>query len=139
MWRDVLTAILVIGGLLMLTLAVLGVVKMPDVYTRLHVASKAAVLGLLPFLLAAALVGERATITRDPDRPLPGVNHAGRGPCHRAGRLSNRRGDADTGGIRRGGSPRHVRATGRSHQGLTGAWREHRRKGELICRRVNPC
>lgn len=64
MWRDVLTTILVIGGLIILTLAVFGVLKMPDVYTRLHAASKAAVLGILPFLLAAALAGELATITR---------------------------------------------------------------------------
>jgi multicomponent Na+:H+ antiporter subunit G len=64
MWRDVLTTILVIGGLIILTLAVFGVVKMPDVYTRLHAASKAAVLGTLPFLLAAAFAGDLATITR---------------------------------------------------------------------------
>jgi multicomponent Na+:H+ antiporter subunit G len=64
MWRDVLTAVLLIGGLIVLTFAVYGVIKMPDVYTRLHAASKAAVLGILPFLLAAAIDGTLATITR---------------------------------------------------------------------------
>ena len=64
MGRDLLTAILVIGGLLILTLAVFGMITMPDVYTRLHAASKAAVLGIVPFLIAAALVGDLAAITR---------------------------------------------------------------------------
>lgn len=64
MVRDILTVVLVIGGLIILTLAVYGVVTMPDIYTRLHAASKAAVLGIVPFLLAAAIVGDLATITR---------------------------------------------------------------------------
>ncbi len=64
MWRDIVSTISIISGLLILTLAVYGMLKMPDIYTRLHAASKAAFLGILPFLLAASLSGEPATITR---------------------------------------------------------------------------
>jgi multicomponent Na+:H+ antiporter subunit G len=56
--------VLAIVGLLLLTIAVYGMVRMPDTYARLHAASKAVFLGLLPLLLAACLTGDRGIITR---------------------------------------------------------------------------
>lgn len=64
MWRDILSAVLIIFGLGVLTLSVYGMLTMPDVYTRIHAASKAAFLGIVPFLIAASLGGEPAMITR---------------------------------------------------------------------------
>ena len=64
MWRDIVSGVLIIFGLSLLSLSVYGMVKMPDVYTRIHAASKAAFLGIMPFLLAAGLDGQPAMITR---------------------------------------------------------------------------
>lgn len=64
MWREIATSLLVLCGLAILSVAVYGMVRMPDLYTRLHAASKAAVLGIIPFLLAAATTGEPAIIAR---------------------------------------------------------------------------
>ena len=55
---------LVVLGLLVMTLGVYGVVRMPDTYTRLHVASKMVFLGAMPLLLASALTGGREVILR---------------------------------------------------------------------------
>ena len=56
--------VLAVGSLLLLTIAVYGMVRMPDTYARLHAASKAVFLGLLPLLLVACLTGDRGIITR---------------------------------------------------------------------------
>lgn len=48
---------LVVVGLLILSIAIYGMVRMPDLYTRLHAASKAAFLGILPLLVVAATGG----------------------------------------------------------------------------------
>lgn len=48
---------LVVLGILVMTIGVYGVVRMPDTYTRLHVASKMVFMGAMPLLLASALVG----------------------------------------------------------------------------------
>jgi multicomponent Na+:H+ antiporter subunit G len=55
---------LILLGLLILSIAIYGIIRMPDLYTRLHGASKAAFLGVLPFLLAATTVGDPAIIFR---------------------------------------------------------------------------
>lgn len=55
---------LVIVGLLILSIAIYGMVRMPDLYTRLHAASKAAFLGILPLLFVAAATGGPASIFR---------------------------------------------------------------------------
>ena len=55
---------LILGALLMLTIAVYGVFRMPDIYTRLHAASKTAVFGIVPLLLAISLSGDAAFISR---------------------------------------------------------------------------
>ncbi|CAA9541876.1 MAG: Na(+) H(+) antiporter subunit G [uncultured Thermomicrobiales bacterium] len=53
--------VLVIVGLLILSIAIYGMVRMPDLYTRLHAASKAAFLGILPLLFVAATTGGPAS------------------------------------------------------------------------------
>ncbi len=53
---------LVLLGLAVTTLGVLGMFRMPDVYTQLHAASKAVFLGIVAFLLASLASGD-ATIT----------------------------------------------------------------------------
>ena len=50
-----LADVLVIVGLLVLTISLWGVLRMPDLYTSLHAWSKATVLGVAPLLLAAGV------------------------------------------------------------------------------------
>ncbi|MBE2321035.1 monovalent cation/H(+) antiporter subunit G [Solirubrobacter sp. CPCC 204708] len=57
---DVLTLL----GLLLLTVGVYGVVRLPDAYTQLHSASKAGFLGVAALLAAASVSGEGAIIAR---------------------------------------------------------------------------
>ena len=56
--------VLILGALLMLTIALYGVFRMPDIYTRLHAASKTAVFGIAPLLLVIVLTGDAAFISR---------------------------------------------------------------------------
>lgn len=56
--------ILTLLGLSILTIAVYGIVRLPDVYTRLHAASKAGFLGITVLLAAAAVEGDAAIIAR---------------------------------------------------------------------------
>lgn len=52
---------LLIGvGLLLTTLGVVGIYRMPDVYTQLHASGKAAFIGTLAFLAAATVAGKGA-------------------------------------------------------------------------------
>ena len=55
---------LVVLGILVMTIGVYGVVRMPDTYTRLHVASKMVFLGAMPLLLASALAGGQEVTLR---------------------------------------------------------------------------
>lgn len=55
---------LVVAGLLVLTMAVYGVVRMPDAYTQLHAASKAGFVGIALLLASAALDGDGAILAR---------------------------------------------------------------------------
>lgn len=50
---DVLAVIFLGAGLFFMLVAAIGVVRLPDVYHRLHAASKASTLGLLGLLLGA--------------------------------------------------------------------------------------
>jgi multicomponent Na+:H+ antiporter subunit G len=59
-----LADVLIVLGLVVLTLSVYGVVRLPDVYTKLHASGKAAFLGVCALLLATALGGEPATVAR---------------------------------------------------------------------------
>lgn len=55
---------LVLLGLLVTTLGVLGMFRMPDVYTELHAASKAVVLGVVAFLVASVAARDAAVTSR---------------------------------------------------------------------------
>lgn len=55
---------LVILGLVILSLAIYGMFWLPDIYTRLHAASKAAFLGVIPLLIASSLTSDSAFISR---------------------------------------------------------------------------
>lgn len=48
---------LALFGTAILVLSVYGIVRMPDIYSRLQAASKAGVAGVTPILLAVALLG----------------------------------------------------------------------------------
>ena len=58
------TDALVLLGLAIMTIGVYGVFRFPDVYTQLHASSKAAFLGVVALLLAAALGGEPGILAR---------------------------------------------------------------------------
>ena len=60
----VVSDLLVVLGLAILTVGVYGFVRMPDVYTQLHAASKAGFLGIAALLAAAAVHGDGAIIAR---------------------------------------------------------------------------
>jgi multicomponent Na+:H+ antiporter subunit G len=55
---------LVLFGLVVMTIGVYGMVRMPGTYMRLHAASKSVVLGVMPLLLASALAGGQETVLR---------------------------------------------------------------------------
>ncbi len=55
---------LIVAGLLLITIGVYGVLRLPDVYTQVHAASKAAFLGVSALLIAAALGGGGAIVAR---------------------------------------------------------------------------
>ena len=61
---DVISDILLAGGLLILTIAVYGLVRLPDVYTQLHAASKAGFLGVAALLASAAVEGDAGIVAR---------------------------------------------------------------------------
>lgn len=55
---------LVILGVLVLTVGVYGVIRMPGTYLKLQAAGKMVFLGMLPLLVAAAATGEMAMASR---------------------------------------------------------------------------
>lgn len=60
----VVSFLLIIGALLML-IAAFGIVRMPDLYTRIHAATKSSTLGAGSMYLAVAIFyGELAIVTR---------------------------------------------------------------------------
>ena len=56
--------LLTVLGVAILTIGVYGVVRMPDVYTQLHAASKAGFIGVAALLAAAALEAGGAIVAR---------------------------------------------------------------------------
>ena len=52
---DVLSAVLLLTGVLLAVVAGLGLVRLPDLFSRMHAATKPATLGLALVLLGAAL------------------------------------------------------------------------------------
>lgn len=55
---------LVLLGVGIMTIGVYGVIRMPDLYTRLHAASKSVFLGVCAIALASTASGEPAIIAR---------------------------------------------------------------------------
>lgn len=55
---------LVLLGLGVMTIGVVGVQRMPDVYMQLHAASKAVFLGIIAFVAASTATGDPAIIAR---------------------------------------------------------------------------
>jgi len=55
---------LVVLGVGIITLGVYGVIRMPDLYTRLHAASKSAFLGVFSLVVASIVTGDAAIIAR---------------------------------------------------------------------------
>jgi multicomponent Na+:H+ antiporter subunit G len=61
---SVAAGILVVLGLLVLTLAVAGIYRMPDVYNEIQATAKGAALGIVALALAAMLTGDGPIIAR---------------------------------------------------------------------------
>jgi multicomponent Na+:H+ antiporter subunit G len=53
---------LALVGLVVLTLSVYGIVRFPNVTTRIHAAGQAGVMGVVPILLAVMLGGDTAAL-----------------------------------------------------------------------------
>lgn len=63
-WLPWLVDGLVLLGLFIMTLTIFGLFRMPDIYTQLHAASKAVVLGVIPMLLSIALLADAMITVR---------------------------------------------------------------------------
>ncbi|TCJ19752.1 monovalent cation/H(+) antiporter subunit G [Rubrobacter taiwanensis] len=55
---------LVVLGVFIMTVGVYGMIRMPDIYTQMHAASKAVFLGVISFLFASMFSGDPAIIFR---------------------------------------------------------------------------
>ncbi|MBA3794031.1 MAG: monovalent cation/H(+) antiporter subunit G [Rubrobacter sp.] len=55
---------LVVLGVIVITLGVYGIIRLPDTYARLHAASKVVSLGVVSLLLASTVTGDPAVIFR---------------------------------------------------------------------------
>lgn len=51
-------------GLTVMTIGVIGIFRMPDVYTKLHAASKSVFLGVCSLLVAVSFIGDPEIIAR---------------------------------------------------------------------------
>lgn len=63
-WDELLANALAIAGLAFASLSVLGIWRLPDIYSKLHAAGKMASLGIASFALATALSTDLATAAR---------------------------------------------------------------------------
>ena len=61
---SVAAGVLVVLGLILLTLAVVGIYRMPDVYTEIQATAKGAALGIVALVGAALLTGDGPVIGR---------------------------------------------------------------------------
>lgn len=55
---------LVVLGVLVMTLGVIGILRMPDLYTKLHGASKAVFLGVMVLAISGMVLADGAIISR---------------------------------------------------------------------------
>lgn len=58
---DLLVALLLLGGAAFIVVAALGVLRMEDVYVRMHASTKAGTLGLMLIVIAIALSADSAS------------------------------------------------------------------------------
>ncbi len=58
--RDAVSAVLLLTGVLLAVVAALGLVRLPDVFSRMHAATKPATLGLLLVTVGASLQVQEA-------------------------------------------------------------------------------
>jgi multicomponent Na+:H+ antiporter subunit G len=55
---------LVVLGVTIMTIGVYGVIRMPDLYTRLHAASKSVFVGVVSLCLASVVTGDASIVAR---------------------------------------------------------------------------
>ena len=55
---------LVVLGVTIMTIGVYGVIRMPDLYTQLHAASKSVFVGVVSLCLASIVTGDAAIVAR---------------------------------------------------------------------------
>lgn len=55
---------LVVLGVVVMTVGVYGIIRLPDTYARLHAASKVVSLGVVSLLLASTVTGDPAVVFR---------------------------------------------------------------------------
>ena len=82
--------VVILGGAFWSLMAGIGLLRLPDVLTRMHAATKPQVLGLLMMLLGVALPAAHRRRHHDPDpgRPVPDLDRAGRRAHDRPGRAT---------------------------------------------------
>jgi multicomponent Na+:H+ antiporter subunit G len=61
---EIISNALILLGLTVMTIGVIGIFRMPDVYTKLHAASKSVFLGVCSLLVAVSLHGNPEIIAR---------------------------------------------------------------------------
>lgn len=61
---ELVTSALAIFGVVVMTIAVLGIVRMPDAFARIHAANKALVLGVVAVLAASIGTGDLSLFSR---------------------------------------------------------------------------
>ena len=59
-----IATVALVGGLAVMTLGVIGMLRMPNLLTKLHAASKSVVLGAALVLVAVAVVGDAPTTAK---------------------------------------------------------------------------
>lgn len=62
--RPYIYDIMLIVSLLVMTLGIIGIIRMPDIYTKLHGASKSVFLGVVVLSLSATVVAEKEMVYR---------------------------------------------------------------------------
>jgi multicomponent Na+:H+ antiporter subunit G len=61
---EIISDALILLGLAVMTVGVIGIFRMPDVYTKLHAASKSVFLGVCSLLVAVSFTGNTDIIAR---------------------------------------------------------------------------
>ncbi len=62
--REIISNAFILLGLTVMTIGVIGIFRMPDVYTKLHAASKSVFLGVFSLLIAVSFSGNPEFIAR---------------------------------------------------------------------------